>query len=50
MDIALLQNKIIKYHTGPTITKIKVLRKYHDIYCVPDFFFFFITILLSQNS
>ena len=48
MDIALLQNKIIKYHTGPTITKIKVLRKYHDIYCVPDFFF--LAILLSQNS
>ena len=49
MDIALLQNKIIKYHTGPTITKIKVLRKYHDIYCIPELFIYFLANLLSQN-
>ena len=48
VDVALLKNKIIKYHTKGHNTKIKALRKYRDIYCILDSFF--LANLLSQNS
>ena len=48
IDVKLLKNKIIKYHTKGHNTKRKALRKYRDIYCILDSFF--LANLLSQNS